>query len=247
MKLPFSVSVEPRTRFPLVQVPGTNYKLSWFPMTRMQIEYFLCDTQDSRFDRDWYLKCLQNMPHLTLEQLTVDTVRQVFLGNLTFNDARALSQNWVSSGSFDLPLLDEWRTALQSFDAIDADEAFVKEVAALPDLHPRARSLLLRVESLLQDEQRILNAGNREVRPIIRPFSHQLLLRCGIREYVYQNESRNSCLACGSGPHHRSLERGGNFETQLTTRLRDAGSLRNPELGFRLIVRAKKQVAQEAP
>lgn len=227
MKLPFPVSVEPKTRFPVVGVPGTNYALAWLPMTKLQIEYYLCETMDSQFDRNWYQACLQRSPRVSMEELNADTVRQAFIGNLLFHEARRLSREW--GRYFDLPTLEEWRTALLAFDQVEAQDDFVAEVLALPALHPRARLLLHRVEAIVKSESRSQTIG-------ARPFSHQLLMRSGILEYTYADESRNACVACGSPRRFSARER--TFEEGFVTRLlrADIGE-RRPNLGFRLIVR----------
>lgn len=49
--------VDPRTRFPLVEVPGQNFALFWLPLTRVQAEYFLSDTITSQFDRSIVNAC----------------------------------------------------------------------------------------------------------------------------------------------------------------------------------------------
>lgn len=95
MKLPFPVSIEPKTRFPMVNVPETNYALAWLPVTKIQIEYFLCETMDSQFDRSWYLERLKYSPRVPTEQLTVDNVRQAFIANLLFR-ARSFEESFLT-------------------------------------------------------------------------------------------------------------------------------------------------------
>ncbi|HVB24386.1 MAG TPA: hypothetical protein VNG51_20780 [Ktedonobacteraceae bacterium] len=227
MKLPFLVKVEPKTRFPLVVVPETNYALAWLPVTKIQIEYFLCETMDSQFDRRWYLERLKHSPRVTTEELTIDTIRQTFMTHLLFHEARTLSGWW--GRDTDLPTLAEWRKALDIFDQVAAHDDFVEEVAAMPGLHPHARFLLRRVEQILSSRSYSHTAQT-------RLFSHQLLMRSGILEYVYKDEHRDSCVACGS--LQRFSERVRPFEESFITQLRSADTgERIQHLGFRLIVR----------
>lgn len=231
MKLPFSVRIEEKTRFPLISVPGTNYEFAWLPLTKIQVEYFLCQTPDSQFDRSWYQECLKGSPRVTMEQLGFDTVRHVFMGNLLFQEARILSRYW--GRDFDLPTMEEWRKALVAFDQVEARDDFIEEIVAMPDLHPRARLLLHRVEQILKDEPRPRSRSTRFL-------SHQLLMRSGIAEYAYKDEYRNVPVACGS--LRRFSDREGSFEESFVTQLRRADwGERVPNLGFRLIARGKER------
>jgi hypothetical protein len=227
MKLPVAISIEPKTGFPVVAIPQTNYALSWLPVTKLQIEYFLCETMDSQFDRNWYLERLRNNPRVTTAQLTVGNFRQTFMTNVLFHEARVLIREW--GNEFDLPTVEEWHHALQAFDRIEAQEDFVEEVAAMSGLHLRARLLLSQVE----------HAAKNLPRPRTMPmrlFSHQLLMRSGISEYVYKDEHRNTCLACGST--QRFAEQEHTFEESFLTQLRSAQTGdRVPTLGFRLLMR----------
>jgi len=228
MTLTLSFLTDPRTRFPLIEIPGENFALFWLPFTKVQIEYFLSETIDSRFDRTWYHERLRNNPRIVPEQITTQYLVRAFLTHITFYEARTFSQ-WYSKDGYwygrdcDLPTAEEWQRALHTLDQIDADPSFIEQLVNLPDIHPRARQLVLACENALQGYQHLKDASQRRL-------SHQLMLRSGILEYVYQDTARNSCGACGRD------YRQGNF---LPLRHPDIGD-RIPNLGLRPILRRSK-------
>ena len=223
MTLALSFHVDPRTYFPLVEVPGQDFALFWLPLTKVQIEYFLSDTIDRQFDRAWYHERLRANPRISPEKLTAQNLMQAFLTHITFYEARVFSQ-WYGKG-FDLPTSEEWHKALQAFERETAHPAFVQQILALLNLHPRARLLVQSCENVLPDYQRLRD-------PSERRLSHQLLLRSGILEYAYQDTAYNRCEACGS------LGRSGNVGQAST--LRDAADgARISNLGMRPILRKR--------
>ncbi len=188
MTLTLSFLTDPRTRFPLIEIPGQDFALFWLPLTKVQIEYFLSETIDSRFDRAWYHERLRNNPRIVPEQITTQYLVRTFITHITFYEARALSQ-WYGRGC-DLPTAEEWHRALYTLDQITADASFIEQLVNLPDIHPRARLLVRSCENALPGFQHIKDASQRRL-------SHQLMLRSGILEYVYQDATRTSCGACG--------------------------------------------------
>lgn len=216
MMQPLTFRVDPRTRFPLVEVPGHNFALFWLPLTKVQIEYFLSDTIDSQFDRAWYRKRLNTNPRVTAEKLTAQNLAQAFITDITFYEARVFSQ-WYGRG-FDLPTSEEWHLALRAFEMAAAHPAFVKQIMDLPDLHPRARLLVEACENALPVYQRMRDLSERKL-------SHQMMMSLGILEYVYQDAAHTRCRACGSS---LQLLRSGP-PGQGTTM-----SLRNPDQGDRM-------------
>jgi hypothetical protein len=218
MTFTLSFLTDPQTRFPLIKIPGLNFALFWLPVTKVQIEYFLSETIDSRFDRAWYHERLRNNPRIVPEQITTQYLVRAFLTHITFYEARAFSQ-WYGRG-FDLPTAEEWQRALYTLDQIEANNSFIEQLVNLPDIHPRARLLVRFSENALQGFQHVKDVSQRRL-------SHQLMLRSGILEYVYQDATRNSCGACGRD------NRQGAFQP---LRHPDTGD-RIPNLGLRPILR----------
>ena len=229
MTLTLSFSIDPRTHFPLVEVPRQDFALFWIPVTKVQIEYFLSETIDSQFNRAWYHERLRNSQRIMAENLTAQNLVQAFLTHITFYEASAFSK-WYGKG-FDLPTSEEWQRALQTFDQVAAHPAFVEQVLNLPGIHPRARLLVQSCENALPGYQRLRD-------PAERRLSHQLMLRSGILEYVYQDTAYNRCGACGSS---LQSERYGNPSQNVFQPLRhpDVGD-RMPNLGLRPILRRSR-------
>lgn len=187
---PLIFRVDPRTRFPLVEVPGQDFALFWLPLTKVQIEYFLCDNMNSQFDRAWYRERLRANPRVTAENLAAQNLTQAFITDITFNEARVFS-DWYGREDYDLPTSEEWHQALRFFETIPAQPAYVEQIMALPYLHPRARVLVQACEKALPAYQRMRDLSGRRL-------SHQMMMSPGILEYVYQDTARTRCQACGS-------------------------------------------------
>jgi hypothetical protein len=221
--------IDPQTHFPLVEIPGQDFALFWLPITKVQIEYFLSETIDSQFDRAWYHERLRNNPRIMPEELIAQNLVQAFLTHITFYEARAFSK-WYGK-DFDLPTSEEWQRAMRTFDQIPAHSAFVEQVLNLPGLHPRARLLIRSCENALPGYQRLRDTSERKL-------SHQLMLRSGILEYVYQDAAYNRCGACGSSLQSGRYDNSGQ-DTFLPLRHADVGD-RMPKLGLRPIRRRSK-------
>ena len=97
MMEPLTFAFDPQTRFPLVEVPGQDFALFRLPLTKVQIEYFLSDNMNSRFDRAWYRERLRANPRVTSENLAAQNLAQAFITNITFNEARVFS-DWYGRG-----------------------------------------------------------------------------------------------------------------------------------------------------
>lgn len=217
MKETLTFFVDPKTRFPLLEVPGQNFALFWLPVTKIQIEYFLSDTLDSQFDRTWYHARLRVNPRIMPEQLNAQNLLQAFLTHISFYEARVFS-HWYGK-HFDLPTEEEWHQAQWAFEQIAAHAEYVQQILQLPALHPRARLLIQACENALPGYQRLRD-------PSERKLSHQLLLRAGILEYVYQDTLYDRCGACGS-----SLQAGRNSTSGQNT----FQPLRNADIGDRML------------
>jgi hypothetical protein len=184
--------VDPHTRFPLVDVPGQGFALFWLPLTKVQIEYFLSDNTDRQFDRAWYRERLRAQPRVIPEKLSAHNLVQAFITSITFDEARVFSR-WYGQG-YDLPTTEEWYQALHIFEKVAADPAFIEQIMALPELHPRARLLIQACEKALPAYQRIRDFSEYRL-------SHQMMMSPGILEYVYQDGNHSLCAACGFSPH----------------------------------------------
>jgi Sulfatase-modifying factor enzyme 1 len=223
-----SFSLDPRTHFPLIEVPGQDFALFWMPVTKVQIEYFLSETIDGQFDRVWYHERLRNNPRTIPEKLTAQNLLHAFLTHITLYEARMFCR-WYGK-DFDLPTAEEWHRTLHAFDQFAADPAFVQQVLALPGIHPRARLLIQSCENALPGYQRLRDASERRL-------SHQLLLRSGMLEYVYQDPLHNLYGACGSQFQARNYSNAGQG-TFLPLRHPDVGD-RMSNLGLRPILRKR--------
>lgn len=223
MSSTLSFTVDPRTHFPVVEVPGQDFALFWLPLTRVQIEYFLADTQDGQFDRSWYDRLQKASPRITAEEIVAQNLPRAFLTHLTFYEARVFSK-WYEG--FDLPTAEEWQRAQHVFAQEPAQPSLIEQILALPKLHPRASLLVQFCEKALPTYQRLGNPA--------RSVAHQMMLSSGILEYVYLDATYNRCGACGAAPFSGNTGQ----PIVLTLRYPEIGDRRR-DLGLRPILRRK--------
>lgn len=214
MNVPFVIDLDPRTAFPMYRLQDFDFSVMWLPMTKIQVEYFLSETDDSRFDARWYQSCLVTNPRRSPYAMTTSDYWNVFMTGITFDEVQILRQWWRG---FDLPTKAEWNALLNALDQHPAHPDYVQVVRQHPGLHERAGTLIERLEQLHQSQTN-------------RTLAHQTLLRNGIEEYVYLDSGRHACGVEGYPP--RQLNGG------RRTELRNVHQgLAAQGIGFRLIVR----------
>jgi hypothetical protein len=99
-----------RTGFPLLVVPEVELEVHLLPITKLQFEQFL--TESNHFDQPWYDQLLRLNPKTGLQTFTPKTREQLFITGILPAEARAFAQ-WLGEG-FDLPTLAEWRIVYQA-------------------------------------------------------------------------------------------------------------------------------------
>lgn len=139
--------ISDRFGFPMLWVNCIGAYLQVLPVTKVQLEYFLCDARDGHFERRWYDSVLQLNPRTTARRIWRDNYWQGFATGLLPSEAERVAA-WCGSG-YRLPTKTEWMAA------------FV-ELRAYPDLNllstatkyakdDRARELLGRLDLALRD------------------------------------------------------------------------------------------------
>lgn len=214
MSIPFIIDLDAQTAFPMYKLKDFDFSVMWLPVTKIEVEYFLSETDDSRFDSQWYKSCLATNPRRSAHTIGVRDYWRVFMTGITFEEVQVLRQWWRG---FDLPTKAEWIAVLEALDQYPANPDYVQTICQHPGLNQRARILIERLEYLNQSQPN-------------RTLANQVLLRDGIEEYVYTNQSSLTCSLQGYPP--RQLNGG------RQTELRNFHyGLAAQGIGFRLIRR----------
>lgn len=159
--------------FPMLQVEPNLY-LHWLPITKIQFEYFLCDTYDRSFDIRWYEEVLRLNPRVTPAKISPANYWNAFLSGVLPAEAKRFAF-WCGDG-FRLPTVQEWARVygiLSSQPVRDLEKV-------MRDLPPRLRELVLRTEDAASEAARRLGYK--------RSLADQLLMRLGFLEWVGTEE-----------------------------------------------------------
>ncbi len=164
-----------RAGFPMLWVEAIRAYIHWYPLTKIQAEYFLCSTTDSQFDEEWYDNLLYLNPRVTPTEISDNNYWNAFLTGILPHEAQQLAQ-WAQCS---IPTLDEWLTAYRTLkQQPELNDAF----AGMGDLSERTRTLLERVD-----------AASRKVAAhegLTRTHADQLLMRLGVMEWIDCPNSR---------------------------------------------------------
>jgi hypothetical protein len=174
--------------FPMVEIPASTpsktFYMQWLPVTKIQLEYFLSDVGDSRFDSNWYESLLKFNERVAPGAAQMNNYWQLFATGILPIEARRFAQ-WCGRG-FDLPTAEEWLMAWNYLSSIPASPDMVEYLTSQSKLRDRTKRLLNKLESILTEST-----------TSERMMIDQSLMRYGVMEYVYENNQRNSFAGFG--------------------------------------------------
>lgn len=211
-----------RTGFPMLRLENGNY-IHALPVTKVQLELFLCDARDGHFPRAWYEDLLPLCPRETARRLHRDNYWQAFATAILPGEAERMAA-WSGEG-YRLPTASEWIHAYSELRARSvADLVALLRSAGLGE---RARELLERLEHCL--------------RATGVPVRGELLtaMRYGVFEWVSLEGERPGRWAALGEPNpglHGNLLAPEKGELVLA---RKAETERHPAFGFRLLYQPK--------
>jgi hypothetical protein len=172
-----------RANFPMVYVEPLNAYMHWLPVTKIQIEYFLSSTNDTSFNDDWYQNVLGFNDRVSPGAVTQANYWMAFITGILPRDARRFAQ-WAGEGSMELPTAQEWFTAYQYFMEIADDPDHIEQLATDSHIKPRTVQLIRNLEQAVKQDSFHLTGG--------RHLCDQMIMRLGVMEYVYRDDSRNT-------------------------------------------------------
>lgn len=208
---PVRISIDNRTRFPLLKITGLDFAICWLPITRVQLELFLSDVYDARYDANWYInQVLKDNPRVSPNNVTPKNVNGILATNILLTEARRIADWFSEKGQlYDLPTAQQWTEIYNVCNKVEIQTQLPEKI------DHRAYVMITRLQKL-SDAQTLAD---------------QMLINSNISEYVYSDEARQTCQITDG-------RRQGNI-TALTKSFQQEGS-RRTNLTFRLIRRMVK-------
>jgi hypothetical protein len=172
-----------RTGFPMIYVDVLGAELQWLPLTKIQLEYFLCDRPGAQFDEGWYNELLRLNERVAPRQIRGDNYWGAFATGLKPHEAQTLA-DWYTEANdeqFEIPSNEDWFSAYQALRNLP--EIDLRQFESL-ELSPRAQTVVHQVESAAKASlSRMGNSG--------RSLADQMLMRQGVLEWVTCNIPRS--------------------------------------------------------
>jgi len=236
MASPLKTYLDP-TGFPMVEVPDTNFAMSWLPVTKIQFEHFLCDT--NLFNDSWYQDILENYtPRVSPNAIRLGDYWNLFMTGILPSEAVRFG-NWMGR-DYHLPTVQEWNKAILALAGYPAHPDHVdaalnaKDENAKRTINERALLICRNLDEITASEvnQLVSTEGRR--------LCDQMLMRLGVVEYVYEDNQWNSFAGWGQ-PNRK-------FFGGTSNPIRDAKpiqlvnrteGMRMNHFGFRLIRRLR--------
>ena len=177
-----------RAGFPLLWIEPLGAHLHWLPVTKVQFEVFLCDTDEPGFDAAWYDRLLALNPRLSAADLQHRNYWRGLLTGVLPGEAQRFAA-WCGE-EYALPTLEQWLTAYRTVSALPALPR--DAIDRLPGLSERGRLLVQALDSAA--------AGVEQGRGRPRTLAEQMLMRQGALEWVEETVGSGSWAALGELP-----------------------------------------------
>jgi hypothetical protein len=174
-------------RFPMVYIEPIQKYIHWLPVTKIQLEYFLCSTTDPEYNDTWYQQVLGFNPRISPGTVNANNYWQALLTGVMPHTARNYAK-WCGR-DFNLLVAHEWYTAYDYLRTIDENERYIDQILEHEKIRPRTKALIQNIEHSTQQVAMQLDGR--------RTLADQMLMRLGVMEFVYQNDNKNSYAGYG--------------------------------------------------
>lgn len=168
--------------FPMIFVEAGGFYMHWLPVTKIQVEYWLCSGSINAYDARWYGEVLDYNPRVSPGFVKSDNYWEAFVTGVTPSEIKQFI-TWLGRG-YDLPTHEQWQTAYQYLKKEAADGQYIDNILAQPDINRRAKTLIKNINISINELRFDLRGG--------RTLADQALMRMGIMEYVYRDDRRNT-------------------------------------------------------
>ena len=211
------ITADPRTRYPMVTFPSIRIAVGLLPLTWVQLEYFLAETFDRRFDAIWY----QNMTNLTKrigsgQVIQPSEIPRLFVRGFTLQEVQLIGR-WWGGDQFIIPTVELWQK-IQSA-ALKQSAINISETNTIPPLLSRSVLAAKAVDSAVSTSQTEITLAD------------QMLFRNGLRELAMLEH--NNGLVVAVGDPSRAVEA---FKDNLILKL-DEGNRSRQLVTMRLFLR----------
>jgi hypothetical protein len=163
------------TGFPMIKLAANKY-IHWLPVTKVQFEYFMCDSYDDSFDTRWYEQVLALNPRVPPGKISSRDYWRAFISGILPAEAQRFGF-WCGEG-YRLPSAEEWAQAYQVLSSHPAQDLETSKM--LEGLPSRHRELILRTDIAASEAARRMG--------YIRRLADQMLMRLGFLEWVANEE-----------------------------------------------------------
>lgn len=164
--------LDDRTGFPMHWIDALGAYVHWFPVTKVQFEYFLCEINDPQFDESWYDEILSLNRRVSPAAIRSTNYWQALITGVLPSEAQRYAR-WCGQG-YSLPTLDEWMTAYRELKQQPIQD--IDAILGLAKLNDRARTLIQRLDTATQPALKQLGYA--------RMRAEQMLMRLGVLEWV---------------------------------------------------------------
>lgn len=221
----------------MVLAPAAKCYVGWVPVTKLQYEEFLCDDPGEVYNGAFYEALLRAAPTAARVHpggVRADNFWLALVTALLPEEARAYAA-WCGD-EYLVPTKEQW---LQVYDDLRKRPGVnLEPVLAAHPLTERARELLTRLDAAAAEGYERANKLRPGEARAKWSLADQMLLRGGVFEWVETRSAANRLEWAGLGQPAAGL---GpplfNLDNRVPHPVRDAGTVRQPWYGFRLLRR----------
>lgn len=174
------------TGFPMVYIASIGAYVQWLPLTKIQLEYFLAETNDAIFDEAWYREVTRLNPRIAPTQIRGNNYWQVLATGIKPREAQRYAM-WCGRG-YELLEARDWQQIYREATDMKYYDYNLKQMLALDNLRERPRTLIQRLSKVLPETA---GASNK------RTWADMMLLHQGVMEYVFEDNNRNTFVGLG--------------------------------------------------
>lgn len=204
--------------FPMVWVEAVQRFVHWLPITKIQLEHFLCRAPRRRFDARWYEEVLALNPRISPREVTSRNYWRAFATGLQPAECTAF-QRFLGDG-YEVPTADQWKHIYAA--ELDAPP-LSPEHFPRAEMTPRVVTLLDKLDAVAADKN-IKGKGR----------AKQRFLDQGVVEWVTTDASLARWVGMGN-PHKNFHSRTHNLGDGPSVEPRRPDESRIEDMGLRLL------------
>lgn len=171
--------------FPMIKFPEISGYVSWYPVTKLQFEDFLCKTDQMQFDDNWYKLVREKNPRETSTRLSNQNYWNAFLTGISPEEV----DNYILELGLDYAVI-AFSNWLKVYNQAKSESPIDLSIVLQNVTNVQMRSLIERMNNLLP---RIA----REFGTTEPSLADQMFLRNGVGEWVFSPGQQNPWQVAG--------------------------------------------------